>query len=255
MRVAIVTPVYKEFFTANERFSISSGYERLKSFDRIFISPQGVSYSDSIKPDRTLYFHKKYFKSVGGYNQLMLWRGFYESVAEYDYILIFQPDAFIFKDSLMEWCKKGYDYIGAPWPDGVKIHPYSFWNAWRIFRIFPYFNKPKKLYVGNGGLSLRKVSTALKILKDHGVVARHWAGNEDAFWSYYSAKVNGFNNYPDKLEAGKFSLELGAEELYEINNGILPFGCHGWEKHSKLFWRNIFKQLNLSLPMQNKAEK
>ena len=30
-------------------------------------------------------------------------------------MLIYQLDAYVFKDELLNWANKGYDYIGAPW--------------------------------------------------------------------------------------------------------------------------------------------
>ncbi len=39
---------------------------------------------------------------------------FYKTFTAYEYILIYQLDAFVFCDALKEWCAKGYDYIGAP---------------------------------------------------------------------------------------------------------------------------------------------
>ena len=61
-----------------------------------------------------LAFNDTYFESIYGYNQLMLNVEFYEAFSK-KYILIYQTDAFIFKDDLNYWCEKDYDYIGAPW--------------------------------------------------------------------------------------------------------------------------------------------
>jgi hypothetical protein len=63
-------------------------------------------------------------------------------------MLIYQLDAWVFKDDLMKWCNKGYDYIGAPW-----------------FEDFGSYEKGKKLWrVGNGGFSLRKIKYFCKVL-------------------------------------------------------------------------------------------
>ena len=36
---------------------------------------------------------------------------------EYQYMLIYQLDAFVFEDKLDYFCELGYDYIGIPVPD------------------------------------------------------------------------------------------------------------------------------------------
>lgn len=46
----------------------------------------------------------------------MLSAEFYERFLAWDYILLCQTDAFVFRDELADWCARGYDYIGAPWP-------------------------------------------------------------------------------------------------------------------------------------------
>lgn len=50
-----------------------------------------------------------------GYNRLMLSEDLYSAFSNYEYILICQSDAYIFRDELKEWCEAGYDYVGAPW--------------------------------------------------------------------------------------------------------------------------------------------
>ena len=58
---------------------------------------------------------EKYFISKESYSRLLVSKSFYEAFSEYEYILIYQPDCLVFSDQLLEWCKKGNDYIGAPW--------------------------------------------------------------------------------------------------------------------------------------------
>ena len=49
------------------------------------------------------------------YNRLMMSEQFYRAFEGYEYILIYQLDCLVFSNALEEWCRKGYDYIGAPW--------------------------------------------------------------------------------------------------------------------------------------------
>lgn len=44
----------------------------------------------------------------------MLEADFYRRFGKYKYMLIYQLDAFVFSDKLLDFCEMGYDYIGAP---------------------------------------------------------------------------------------------------------------------------------------------
>ena len=51
-----------------------------------------------------------------GYNEMMMSEKFYELFSDYEYILICHVDAWLFRNELVEWCRKGYDHVAAPWP-------------------------------------------------------------------------------------------------------------------------------------------
>ena len=51
-------------------------------------------------------FEDEYFKGISGYNRLMMSEVFYRRFIGYEYILIYQLDAYIFKDELKKWCDK-----------------------------------------------------------------------------------------------------------------------------------------------------
>ena len=84
------------------------------------------------------------FKSVTTYDQMLTKPYLYNMFKEYEYMLITQPDVIIFKDEIQYWIEKDIDYIGA---HGLLIpdHNYNF-------------------YVGNGGISLRKISSFIEAL-------------------------------------------------------------------------------------------
>ena len=52
---------------------------------------------------------------IAGYNRMMLSAGFYELFRDYEYLLICHTDAWIFRDELADWCRRGYDCVAAPW--------------------------------------------------------------------------------------------------------------------------------------------
>jgi hypothetical protein len=142
--VAIVTPVVKFPLSADEEISMWHLRKYLGGFERYVIGLENLPKELS---DFTLRsFPMRYFKEHAGYNRLMLKKEFYRAFSEYEYILIYQLDCLVFASNLEDWCEKGWDYVGAPWLADM--------------------GDPLKGFsgVGNGGLSLRRVQSALKVL-------------------------------------------------------------------------------------------
>ncbi len=171
--VVVVIPVYKENITGYEDISLKQCCKLLGAYPVTLVKPRSLqvenyfSYCDGWKTES---FDDEYFSSVEGYNKLMMSEEFYRRFVNYRYILIHQLDAFVFKDELLLWCKKGYDYIGAPWLENETISR-SFMERMK-FRYRNYVDyktnakQPGSVYptasqfyykVGNGGFSLRNV--------------------------------------------------------------------------------------------------
>jgi hypothetical protein len=143
--VAVVTPLSnREELSSDEKISFRHLVHFLGKYDKFLIVPQ------SLKVDypgfRIKRFPNKFFGSSVAHTKLMMSPKFYQSFQEYKYILIYHLDALVFSDQLMEWCKKDLDYIGSPLlqcPDS------------------PWVKVPR---VGNGGFSLRKIESFLKVI-------------------------------------------------------------------------------------------
>ena len=195
--VKIVVPIYKDTFTVLEKRSLRQVYEVLCAYPIVVIHPESLDLSSLRKEFPRLSFsafENAYFKGIYGYNQLMLSTLFYERFLDSSYILIYQLDAFVFRDELKEWCEKGYDYIGAPWLrkpiyDMPVIRQYMDLAYWLRRRA----HKPSKQdlhdKIGNGGFSLRKVESHLRILREQPASLvryrerNHHLYNEDVFWA------------------------------------------------------------------------
>src|ERR1700730_8488831 len=142
--VAVVTPVARFPLTADEEISMRHVRKYLSAFDRYNIGPRNLPKEFS---DFTLKkFPSRYFKDRFAYNRLMLNERFYRGFAEYEYILIYQLDCLVFSSNLEQWCHREWD-VGAPWLKTTD-DPSRGFSA-----------------VGNGGLSLRRVSSALRVLQ------------------------------------------------------------------------------------------
>lgn len=203
------------------------------------------------------FFDKDYFTSITGYNKLCLTVDFYKRVCNYEYLLIYQLDAWVFRDELEYWCYKGYDYVGAP-----------------FFKHFGCYEDGDKLWsVGNGGFSLRKISFMIRFLTSrypinfhidfkNGVVgfiksclksigvcntvsyyAKHVYDhiNEDHFFTNHISRITCWKSLKAKMplpeEAASFAFERSPSYLYGICGETLPFGCHAFEKNEyETFW-------------------
>lgn len=264
MRNIIVIPVYKPMPDETEKMSLRQCVKILGGHDMCFVCPQELNVSAYMeltgKRNRVERFDGKFFLSIDAYSDLMKSHDFYRRFRRYKYLLIYQLDAWVFEDKLDDWCRKAYDYVGAPW-----------FQEWRNHEEGYDF-----MCVGNGGFSLRKVSKFLKITnlsqRLYGfkeILSRHqnekwkyyyglkeylsydnslgafmekkkerW---EDVFFCY-ELKGTGLElKTPDCLEAAMFSIESSPEYIInELNKGQLPFGCHAWQKYQyNEFWQGI----------------
>lgn len=228
------------------------------------------------KPFLTIFYDSSYFVSVQAYNRLLFEKSFYKSFLQFKFILIYQLDAWVFRDELSMWCDKGYDYIGAP-----------------LFDVAGHDSKGNPFYtnemagVGNGGFSLRRTVFCYKmldrfrflplikpvplwktavwkyrkskkryvkavcetLLKSFGYrntinyYAKNFKLNEDMFFSLYVGQIwfHPKVNLPSTDEAMRFSFEVNPSLLY-ARTLRLPFGCHAFEKFEyNSFWREYIK--------------
>ena len=253
-------PFYKETLSAYEKIAISQCQKVLSAYPIIAIKPQHLALPVDLPGDmfqQTVSFDDKYFKNLAGYNALMLAGDFYKAFLEFEYILIYQLDAFVFKDDLQFWCNQNYDYIGAPWlrefeyadifkaaKSKVKAYLHTRYNVQKngLPSLFQYENK-----VGNGGLSLRRikkfygVSLEMRDETDSYLNRTEHLFNEDMFWSIEVNRNKKRLNIPPYKTASKFSIENFPERALKLNKGQLPFGCHAWDLHVD-FWRPFFEK-------------
>lgn len=196
------------------------------------------------------YFDKSFFKDINGYNQLMVSPAFYESLSAFKFLLIYQLDAFVFSDQLSEWCAKDYDYIGAPWLNVKWINNKEINKQLPFFTRAPYLFKllkEKDGLVGNGGFSLRKISSHIRYAKVYSSVFPSLNFNEDLFWGKYVAAKEIDFKIPLLQEALSFSIENDPAVGFELLTTELPFGCHAWYKNDEKIWQMIFKNAGIDI--------
>jgi len=227
--VSIVIPIYKEDLNAFEQISWCRCKTIFSDFDIIFVYPEGMSLQNYEGADNCIAFPSEYFKSTRTYNVMMCSPFFYKEFLAYEYLLIYQLDAYVFENNLIEWCAKDYSYIGAPWVDATWIKEMK-----KRFSFFDTLIYP----VGNGGLSLRKVKQHYRWAHLFLVIKFVWREkwNEDLFWTSFIHRIAPSYRVPDVKTALQFAFEEHPEKCYELNKRKLPFGCHAWEKFDTDFW-------------------
>lgn len=219
---AVVIPYYRNELTVTERISLDRCRKILGTYPIYFVIPHTleVDKENIFSVKQLISVPDAWMNGVEAYNQMMLNADFYRLFADYKYILIYQLDAYVFSDRFMEFCSLGYDYIGAPWIEGK-------------FDIEHEENG--MVYVGNGGFSLRKVSSCLSVLESYDKESITY--NEDLFWGSRNAEI--FKVAPVNI-AVDFAFERPVRMLYEKNNNHLPFGCHAWMKYDFDFFKPYF---------------
>lgn len=168
----IIIPVYKSL-QVNDRIAIKQAIKMTPGVEKTFIMPDNLPIDESFTEFSSFSvkrFENHYFTSKMSYNMLMLSLNFYKRFSDYKYMLIHHTDVFLFKPELQYWCYKNYDYIGAPWLRPHKIKKAKIYSQLinSLPLIFSHRLKNRvKHYnnVGNGGLSLRKINTFIKILE------------------------------------------------------------------------------------------
>ncbi len=246
-KLVVVIPFYKPNLTEFEIRSFNQCVSILKNYDIVIVAPKELPIDESfLKKVDVQYFANDFFKNIAAYNKLMLSRNFYNRFKTYEYILIYQLDAWIFEDNLEYWMKQKYDYIGAPWMN-INID-----NEIGII----------KSAVGNGGFSLRKVSSALKVLQSFKMiyslkfllkrsirpkkntliaflkaiyyflfsnntfhVFNNYDRNEDIFWGYIVNKKFPWYKVPNSSIAKYFSIDESINNY--VSNNKKPMACHG----------------------------
>jgi len=267
---AIIIPVYKDKINRYEELSFRQCLKVLGNYKIHLLTHKNLDLSvyDKIAKEYKIqidivFFSESFFSGIAGYNELMKSKAFYKSFDSFEYILIYQLDAFVFRDELEYWCKQGYDYIGAPWITNKngELLERKYWK------------------VGNGGLSLRKVSYCIKVLSWKGPVLSFtyykklkylpymlgWQNNIDYFKKSRLNEDGLFSdiltpsyicpNIPTPEIASKFAFENPPSYMYQMCDRQLPFGCHAFLKYEyESFWK-FFIEANINSETVNNNNK
>ena len=280
-QICIIIPIYKEILNDFEIQSVEQCIKVLSDYTIHFVCPEVLNmnfYKTKFSEiENFVFFDEKYFKDVSGYNRLMLCADFYKTFKKFDFMLIYQTDCFVFRDELLAWAMKGFDYIGGVWFDNYHDNPYLGANIW---------------HAGNGGLSLRKTAKMISLLsskkplkslkqlilekkqlKNTGTInlfkrlmllpnwllgyknnlnylATKYTLNEDVFYMEACLLYQVLKT-PKVEDALGFSWDRNPAFLFD-KLGYIPFACHAWfredahYKGNRKFWLNQISRNDLN---------
>ena len=256
MKAAVTIIAYSENPTPIERKSFEQCLRVLGEHPLILVCPDSLNiqiYKDIAKHQniclRVERFADLWFTNVRQYNFLLLSTCFYERFSGIEYILIYQLDAWVFSDQLLEWCDKGYNYVGAPWftDEGAPLpfggnggfclrntsaclrvlsgEPVEVWNYAFLFLRFPTWRS-----------SYRHFRDMLLFWWNSHAFVKAWNKNEDVFFSSV-LEFTTHGKIAPPSEAMFFSFERFPEKLYFLTGQKLPFGCHAMARYNPTFWK------------------
>jgi hypothetical protein len=266
--VQITIPVYKIQPDKYELISFNQCIKLLGSYDFSSVCPENFDasyYKDLFDSNHIAYtiqrFDNEYFKDLNTYSALMLSSQFYNRFKEYEYLLIYQLDAYVFRDELPYWCGLGYDYIGAPWIEksgtviklatvgngGLSLrhtqafisrlsYRYPLKSPQRIWKEFNVFNRYSRI--------LHLPVILMKIFGYKNTMSyfvKHTIYLEDVFWCVFLNDSKFPLEIPDAKLASLFCVEKGIRQLYAENDNKLPFACHAWRKYDYDFWKGYIQ--------------
>jgi Protein of unknown function (DUF5672) len=235
--VIVLVPIYKPELAPMEAFSLAYSLERIPGRTVRFMAPATLDTSDyearhpGIPVDR---FDDACFASIPGYNRLLMSEGFYARYSDFEFMLILQTDAILFRDELSHWCNKPYDYVGAPWPEGLNL-------SINLDRFAGDRAVQVQARVGNGGLSLRRNRACIALLREFPQALSYFlqsGSSEDLFFSIMGTLSYEFV-LPHEMAASRFALELRPEYYLALQGGQPPMGAHAWWRYNMPLWNGF----------------
>ncbi|MFN8416238.1 MAG: DUF5672 family protein [Cytophagaceae bacterium] len=257
-KCVVVIPIHSSNPSDFELISFAQCFKVIKSAPIVVMHPKSLDlrrYRAVVDEFETISIPPEKMSSLLNYNKLKLSRFFYRFFLNYEYILTYELDAFIFKDDIEYWCSLDIDYIGAPWLK--KVGDSISFNG-----------------VGNSGFSLRRVSVLDEFIKKYirypnsepeklihrvynkfimvsyrlfpfkeNITLQKWClQNEDFVISVYGPQVLPDFKIASYMQATKFSFECYPDYMYMQNSFMLPMGCHAWWRYNLTFWKPFIEK-------------
>ena len=258
--VTVIVPTHLPEPDAMGKVSLAQTLSVLHRHVITFVVPVGLDvrwYEDFCRGKAEVRFERFEWHGFFEYSRLMLNPAFYRRFLDYDYVLICHLDAFVFKDELLEWCERGYDYIGSViyrlgWKDGV---PLSRRKAMVNAGLRKLLRTRRTEYLANGGFALKKVRTFFRLTKRfkpwldlYATVARLRGRGiwEDMLVNRHFPRLSRRFSLPPRAVAERFGAEFVDFDPVDLpfsarSPDTLPFGVHGWPQFQPDYWRPVIR--------------
>ena len=231
-----VIPVYRSALTPDERRRIILS-RRYFPGPTVLIGPFGLNfraYQDLVPDAKVLALNANWFASKETYSNLMLQPWLYDYFRRFEFMLVYQLDAILVKQVPVE-CFSKLDYVGAPWLGGVRLG----WNPFtRTLGTGSGRRFRRRVFVGNGGLSLRRVSAFRRVSR---LVPRVSSQiNEDLLYAFFGPLLG--------LRIASLSLArssvMETEALYWRRGDAIPgvWGFHAIDKFNPDMEQTIIQE-------------
>jgi hypothetical protein len=254
-KCGIIVPVHRTSLLEFEVISLRQCCKMLVNYQIIIITYETLILDEYIKifeeykvKYKIEYFPIRYFSGITGYSALMLSGKFYKRFLNFEYILIYQLDAYVFSSNLNYWLEKGYDYIGGPFfreiQHTLKLQWSGFFNGGLCLRrtnVFYRLSFKKNIKLNMFFLELNEkikrknmffVKIYFKILRRilkifiKNMKITSGIESEDFIWSKIIQQEGSMAPFDIALA---FSFDNYYEHSFNVNKDKLPFGCHGWD--------------------------
>lgn len=245
-KAVVVIPYASNNLNEIEKISISQAIKVLSSHDIVLVTPDNIELESNYRELKQIRVPSCFFGSIDAHNRLLSSVFFYELFSDYEYMLLYHLDAFVFSDKLIQFCDLGYDFIGAPAPK-------TYWM---------FLDRR----IGNGGFSLRRISSYINVMKNSEEIFRlaesrfsqiattSMKSLEDQLIGYCGQiGWRGFS-IPDESIAFQFSVEFNIDGVYQGIKEHLPFGCHRWHKYRLETWWPIISTYGYTLSPKTYSE-
>ncbi len=228
----VVIPIYKSELNGIERKSLERCREELCGYPFTFIAPGDIKeqfYLENYPEIPIRKYENWQHDRLDDYNALMLNPEFYQGFSLYEFMFLFQTDGWFLgsKEQFQTFLQMDVDYIGAPWGDeGFRFCKRIIPGAGKI-KLLYLLEQSVTCYVGNGGVSLRRISQMIALLQEKRKALLTWEKAEDLFISYHAQKSKCHFRVASKEVAEGFALEMNMRE--KISTGKIPMAVHKWE--------------------------
>ena len=116
-KVCVVIPTHQKKLVVDDERSFLQALKVFKNREIKVVIPDNIDdeYYKSHNVE-IIKVNSKWMESKVAYNRMSCDKNFYMLFEDYEYILVYETDAWVFEDRLDYFMDMEYDYYGAPWP-------------------------------------------------------------------------------------------------------------------------------------------